>query len=215
LGRLQNGQPVTEETNWVPSKKVSGYSESKFFSEAEIWRGIEEGLEAVIVNPSIVLGPGNWNSGSPKLFKTVWDGMPFYTKGVTGFVDVRDVVKAMILLMDPSNFEIAKKQRFLLNAKNASYHDLFAQIADALGKPRPKYFTSDWLLGIVWRVATFSGWITRRPSMITRETVANSNREYNFDGSKIIRTFDFSYLPLTDSIRRTAEYLKRDMQVKP
>jgi len=211
LGRLQNGLPVTEETKWIPSKKISGYSESKFFSEAEIWRGIEEGIDAIIVNPSIVLGPGNWDSGSPKLFKTIWDGMPFYTKGVTGFVDVKDVVKAINLLMDPSNFEIAKNQRFLLNAENTSYQNLFTQIAIAIGKPKPKYFTSDWLLGIVWRAATFWGWITRRPSMITQEAVANSNRINHFDGSKITRIFNFTYLPLSETIRQTSEILKKEM----
>ena len=99
LGLVENGAMITEETNWVPSKKVSGYSESKFFSEAEIWRGMEEGLDAVIVNPSIILGPANWDTGSAKMFKTVWDGMKFFTRGITGFIDVKDVVRAMILLM--------------------------------------------------------------------------------------------------------------------
>ena len=212
LGRLQNGLPVNEETKWIPSKRVSGYSESKFFSEAEIWRGIEEGLDAVIVNPSIVLGSGNWNSGSPKLFKTIWDGMPFYTKGVSGFVDVRDVVRAMVLLMESSNFETAKNQRFLLNAENQRYKDLFSQIAAQLDKPKPKYFTSDFLLGIVWRSATFIGWITRRPSMITREAVAGSNVVNRFDGSKITNTFNFTYLSLSESIREIAEFLKKDFQ---
>jgi len=211
LGRLQNGVPVTEETKWIPSKKASGYSESKFFSEAEIWRGIEEGLDAVIVNPSIVLGPGKWNSGSSKLFKTIWDGMPFYTKGVTGFVDVKDVVNAMLLLMEPGNFEKAKNQRFLLSAEDTSYQDLFNQIAAALDKPKPKYYTSDFLLGLVWRVATFGGWITRRPSMITRDSVAGSNRVNHFDGSKITRNFNFSYLPISESIQQTAELLKKEM----
>lgn len=211
LGSSQNGIPVTEETNWIPSKKASGYSESKFFSETEIWRGIEEGLDAVIVNPSVVLGPGRWDAGSPKLFKTIWDGMPFYTKGVTGFVDVRDVAKAMVLLMEPSNFETAKNQRFLLNAENTGYKDLFSQIATALGKPKPKYYTSDFLLGMVWRVATFGGWITRRPSMITREAVSGSNRINRFDGSKITRMFNFTYLSFSESIRQTAGFLAHDM----
>jgi len=79
LGRLKNGEPVTENTNWFPSKKVSGYSESKYFSETEIWRGIEEGLDAVIVNPSIIFGPAKWENGSARMFKTIWDGLKFYT----------------------------------------------------------------------------------------------------------------------------------------
>jgi len=211
LGRLHNGLPVTEETSWVPSKKVSGYSESKFFSEAEIWRGMEEGLDAVIVSPSVILGPGNWESGSAQLFKTIADGLKFYTKGVTGFVDVKDVVGAMILLMDEPNFESAKNQRYLLNAENLSYQELFSEIARALGKPAPKYYASDFLLGMVWRAAALAGRITRKPSMITRETVSNSNAVNTFDGGKITRQFSFNYLPVSESVRQTAAFLKNDM----
>lgn len=211
LGRLQNGEPVTEETNWVPSKKVSGYSESKFFSEAEIWRGMEEGLEAVIVNPSIIVGPANWENGSSRFFKTIWDGMPFYTRGVTGFVDARDVVRAMIQLMQPENFKTCKNQRYILNAGNISYRDFFAQIADALEKPHPKYFASDYLLGVVWRVAAFQGWITRKPSVITREAVTGSNEINKFDGSKIIQTLGFQYTPISESVKQTASFFKSDL----
>jgi nucleoside-diphosphate-sugar epimerase len=212
LGRLDEEQFVTEETNWIPSKKISGYSESKFFSEVEIWRGIEEGLDAVIVNPSIIFGPANWETGSSKMFKTIWDGMKFYTKGVTGFVDVKDVVKAMILLMDKSNFESAKNQRFLLNSENLSYKNVFCQIADALGKPRPKYYASNSVLELVWRVAKITGGITGKQPAITRDVVANSNTVNNFDGSKIARTFNFEYLPIAESIQQTSQFLKQDMK---
>jgi nucleoside-diphosphate-sugar epimerase len=213
LGRLQNGEPVTEETNWVPSKKVSGYSESKFFSEAEIWRGNEEGIDAVIVNPSIITGPANWERSSTRFFKTIWDGMPFYTRGVTGFVDARDVVRAMIQLMQPENFETCKNQRYILNADNISYRDFFTLIADALEKPRPKYFLSDFLLGVAWRAATFWGWITRKPSVITREAVAGSNEINKFNGSKITQTLGFQYTPISESVKQTAAFFKNDLSV--
>jgi nucleoside-diphosphate-sugar epimerase len=211
LGRLENGELVTEETNWIQTKKISGYSESKFFSETEIWRGIEEGLDAVVVNPSIIFGPAHWETGSAKMFKTIWDGMKFYTKGTTGFIDVKDVVKAMVLLMEEDNFETAKNQRYLLNAENLSYQNVFAQIAEALEKPRPKYFASDLLLKFVWRGAKLAGLIAGKPAMITRETVANSNATYNFDGSKISKQFNFEYRPISESIKQTASFLKKDM----
>lgn len=211
LGRLENGELITEDTNWVPSKKTSGYSESKFFSEAEIWRGTEEGLDAVIVNPSIIFGPANWESGSAKMFKTIWDGMKFYTKGITGFVDVKDVVRAMILLMDDSNFETCKNQRFLLNSENLNYQDILTQIANELEKPKPNIFASNFILGIVWRAATFYSWITGKHSMITRDSVSNSNAINNFDGSKITRILYFQYKPISCSIKSTAGFLKNDM----
>lgn len=212
LGRLENGLLITEETNWVPAKKISGYSESKFFSEVEIWRGMEEGMDVVIVNPSIIFGPANWETGSANMFKTIWDGMKFYTRGITGFVDVKDVAKAMILLMDDSNFEKAKNQRFLLNSENLSYRDVFSQIADALEKPQPKYFASDFLLGMVWRAVKIAGLVTKKPVMISSDSVSNSNKTYHFDGSKITGMFNFQYLPVAESIKQTAGFLKKDMQ---
>lgn len=212
LGRLDNQQLITEETNWVPSKKISGYSESKFFSEAEIWRGIQEGLDAVIVNPSIILGPANWETGSSKIFKTIWDGMKFYTNGITGYVDVKDVAKAMVLLMDDSNFDVYKNQRYLLNAENLSYNNVFNQIADAIEKPRPKTLATRFMMELGWRVSKIAGFVTRRPPLITREIANSSKSVNNFDGTKITRQLGFNYLPISESIKQTASFLKQDMQ---
>jgi len=205
LGRLQNGQLVTEETNWIPTKKHSAYSESKFFSEVEIWRGVEEGLDAVIVNPSIILGAGNWDSSSPRMFKTVFEGLKFYTRGITGYVDVQDVVKAMVLLMDEKQFESCKNQRYLLNAENLSYEDVFNQIADALSKPRPSIFASKLMTGFAWRFSELGGWITGKTPTITRDVAASSRDVNRFDGAKITRTLDFSYTPISETIERTAK----------
>lgn len=214
LGRTNNSDSVTEETSWIPSKKNSGYSESKFFSEAEVWRGIQEGLNSVIVNPSIILGPGNWNSGSPKIFNTIYNGMMFYTKGITGYVDIRDVVKAMVVLMDDSNFETCKNQRYLLSAANLSYQELFYTIAGELGKSRPRFYTPDIMLGIAWRLATLGGIITGKPSPVTRETVANANRHFYFDGSKIMKKIPgYVYRDISEIIHDVANFLKSEKNI--
>jgi len=214
LGKAENGYLVDESTNWVPSKKISGYSESKFFSETEIWRGIEEGLDAIIVNPSIVLGPANWNSGSSQIFKTVWNGMKFYTRGITGYVDVNDLVEAIVQLMDDENFQKHKNQRFLLNAENLSYQDVFSQIADVFGRTRPKYHASPFLLGFVWRAAALYSWLSRKPSAITRETASSSANIRKFDGSKITRKLDFNYRPVSQSIQQTSNFFLKDFSDK-
>jgi nucleoside-diphosphate-sugar epimerase len=137
--------------------------------------------------------------------------MKFYTKGVTGYVDVKDVAKAMILLMDNSNFQSAKNQRYLLNAENLSYQNVFCKIADALEKPRPNIFASDFLLKLVWRAAIVAGWITRKSPVITRDIIASSNAVNNFNGNKIVKQFNFEYLPIEKSIQQTAMFLKQDM----
>jgi dihydroflavonol-4-reductase len=212
LGPNHNGFPTDEQTNWIPSKRVTSYSESKFFSETEIWRGIEEGLDAVIINPSVVLGPGNWKSGSPQLFQTIWDGMKFYTRGITGYVDVKDVVKAMVLLMKEKNFEKYKNQRFLLNSENWSYKEIFHRIADALNRPRPAWVASNIMLALAWRAVSTYDLFMENPPGITRETAAAATSVNRFNGSKITGIPGFEYLPVADSINQTAKYFLNDIQ---
>ncbi len=207
LGSTRDGSEINEETNWVPSKGESGYSHSKFFSEMEVWRGIEEGLQAVIVNPSIVLGPGDRYSGSTQLFQTVANGLLFYTHGVMGYVDVADVVKAMILLMDDKNFDNCKNQRFLLNAENMSYKEIFFAIADAMGKPRPRYFASKFILEIAWRAVTLYALFSKNAPELSRETAKSAREIKKFDGSKISRLTGFTYKPMADSIREISALL--------
>lgn len=211
LGKTQDGSEITEETYWTPSKRKSGYSLSKFFSEMEVWRGIEEGLDAVIVNPSIIMGPGNWDIGSPKLFQSIWKGLNYYTRGISGFVDVRDVVKAMIMLMDETRFEQVKKQRFILNAGNMSYQDFFNKIADGLNKPRPKSFASDVKLQIAWRMAKTASFFTGKRPVITREAVSGTNQNNQYSGEKITRSIGFQYRSLDTSIADIAEIFLKDM----
>jgi len=211
LGKTQDGSEINEETYWTPSKRKSGYSLSKFFSEMEVWRGIEEGLDAVIVNPSIIMGPGNWDIGSPKLFQSIWKGLNYYTKGISGFVDVRDVVKAMIMLMDESQFEQVKNQRFILNAGNMSYQDFFNKIADGLNKPRPRSFASDIKLQIAWRMAKTASFFTGKRPIITREAVFGTNQKNQYSGEKITRSTGFQYRSLGSSIIDIAEIFLKDM----
>ena len=211
LGKTQDGSEINEETYWTPSKRKSGYSLSKFFSEMEVWRGIEEGLDAVIVNPSIIMGPGNWEIGSPKLFQSIWKGLNYYTKGISGFVDVRDVVKAMIMLMDDSRFEQVKNQRFILNAGNLSYQDFFNKIADCLNKPRPRSFASDMKLKIAWRMAKAASFFTGKRPVITRDALSGSNQKNQYSGEKITRTTGFEYCSLDTSITNIASIFMKDM----
>ncbi|MEI8114212.1 MAG: NAD-dependent epimerase/dehydratase family protein [Bacteroidia bacterium] len=211
LGKTQDGSEINEETYWTPSKRKSGYSLSKFFSEMEVWRGIEEGLDAVIVNPSIIMGPGNWEIGSPKLFQSMWKGLKYYTKGISGFVDVRDVVKAMIMLMDDNRFEQVKNQRFILNAGNLSYQDFFNKIADGLNKPRPRNFASDMKLMIAWRMAKAASFFTGKRPVITRDALSGTNQKNQYSGEKITRTIGFEYSSLDKSIANIAAIFMKDM----
>src|SRR5204862_1154488 len=103
------------------SPNNSIYSISKYNAEREVWRGVQEGLNAVIVNPSIIIGPGNWTTGSSNIISSASKGMKYYTHGVTGFIDVRDVSRCMILLMENE----IKNERFILCSENIAYKDFF------------------------------------------------------------------------------------------
>lgn len=212
LGKTQDGTEIDEETYWIPSKRKSIYSLSKFFSEMEVWRGIEEGLEAVIVNPSIILGPGNWDIGSPKLFQSIWKGLNYYTKGETGFVDVRDVTTAMKTLMEKETFEKNKNQRFILNAGNMNYQDFFYKIADSLQRPRPSNFASDLILQVAWRAARLASFFSGKQPIITRDTVSGTNQINHYNGSKITRSIGFEYRKLDDTILDISSLFLKDVE---
>lgn len=205
LGKTGNGEAITEETNWIPSRKNTGYSQSKFFSEAEVWRGIEEGLNAVIVNPSVIIGPGNWSSGSPAIFRVVSKGLKFYTSGTTGYIGINDVVSAMLMLMDNKNFETSRNQRYLLSAENISFKDFFTQVARALNVPPPTIHAGKFLLAIAWRLIALISAFTGKQAHISRETTISATTVTLFDGSKITKQFNFKYSPLEAAITHTAK----------
>ncbi len=211
LGNQDGGVAINESFSWKNDRKRSAYSESKFQSEMEVWRGIEEGLQAIIVNPSVILGPGNWRNSSPRLFQTVFNGMKFYTSGGTGFVDVRDVSKAILLLLQSDSWESVVNQRFVLSAENLSYRDLFGKIAVALHKPQPSLSANHLLLQLGWRASWLVSAITGKQPSLTRETANSAGRTTLYDGSKITRTIDFAYTPVDRTIQEIGKIFLDDV----
>jgi len=193
---------VSETTPWSPEDKRSGYSISKFNSELEVWRGIEEGLDAVIVNPSIILGPGQWHRGSSLLFTTVAKGMKYFTRGITGYVDVRDVSKAMVQLMDSD----IKNERFLLNADNCSYEFIFKSIAKALNLPEPSKYASPLLTGIGWRLAYLKKIFLFKEPGFTRATARSSHNRTFYSNQKIKDALNFEFISVENSIKDAAKH---------
>jgi nucleoside-diphosphate-sugar epimerase len=203
LGSPEEGEDtVTEKTPWSPEEKRSGYSVSKFQSELEIWRGIEEGLNAVIVNPSIILGPGQWDKGSSLLFSTVAKGLKYYTKGVTGYVDVRDVSKSMVQLMES---EISK-ERFILNGEDCSYEFIFKSIAKHLGMEGPTKYASPKMTEFGWRLALVKSIFLFQKSGFTKETARASHNVKYFSNQKIKDALNFEFIPIEKSIKDTVKH---------
>lgn len=213
LGNPPEGVPASEEHVWNNSRKRTAYGRSKFLSEMEVWRGMHEGMEVVIVNPGVIIGAGDWNSGSPHLFKTIWNGFRFYTQGGTGFVDVLDVVEAIVSMMDKSHWESVKNERYVLVARNVRFREFFNLVADNLGKRRPNIPAGDWLLAIAWRLALVISWFSSVRPAITRDSVSGSNQMSHYDGSRITRVIPFQYTKVEESVARVANiFLKEHSQ---
>lgn len=206
LGRAENDEISTEETYWVPSKKNSVYGISKYGAEREIWRGIEEGLNAVIINPSVILGPGFWQDNSG-LFRLVYEGLKYYTRGVNGYVDARDISKAMIGLMEGNHFG----QRYICSADNLSYQELFGLMAKHLGKPAPAVNVPPAMTAIAWRVEAVRAFILRQKPEVTREMAITTSQVYTYSSVKLCKTLDFRFRAVEESIREICGFYLSDV----
>jgi nucleoside-diphosphate-sugar epimerase len=206
LGRAENNEVSTEETYWVPSKKNSVYGISKYGAEREVWRGMEEGLNAVIINPSVIMGPGFWQDNSG-LFRLVYEGLKYYTRGVNGYVDARDISKAMISLMDGNHFG----QRYICSAENLSYQDFFGLIARHLGKPAPSVNVPPVMTSVAWRVEAVRAFILRVKPEVTREMATTTSQVYTYSSEKLCKTLNFRFRPAEDSIREICGFYLRDL----
>jgi nucleoside-diphosphate-sugar epimerase len=208
LGRFKEISHYDEKTKWETSIYNSQYAISKYMAEQEVWRGIAEGLNAVMVNPSIILGSGIWGASTTTLFERVWNGLRFYPPGTTGFVDVRDVARYSIQLMESD----INAERFVLNAENLSYKELFTQIAQAIGKPPPTVATKNWMTALAWRADWLRATILRSPRLLTREMALHVSREYSYGNKKSKSLFDFQYTSIRQTIQETSEQLLRSKE---
>nr|HRC68017.1 hypothetical protein [Bacteroidales bacterium] len=149
-----------------------------------------------------IIGPGDWQKGSSQLFTEIYHGLKYYTEGVTGYVDVRDVADTLILLMKS---EIIN-ERFILNSENLCFKDLFDMMADALGKPRPMVRINKFTAEIAWRLFTLKSLVTGKPSAITAETARSAFVSYYYSNQKFKETFpNYSFIPIRNSIADTAK----------
>ena len=199
IGKEEDGSLITEKTEWIKNGYTSAYSESKFYSEMEVFRGIGEGLNAAILNPAIILGEGNWDRSSSNLFKIVHDEFPYFTNGKTAWVDVKDVVKAMILLMHSE----VNNERYILSAGNFSFKEIFTMMALSMNKKPPYRFAAKWMTALVWRLAFVKSILTGKVATITKETAHSAQQISNYDNSKFLKQFpNFSFEKIELTIDR-------------
>ncbi len=204
LGRSKDKQQVNEQSDWEPHPFNSNYAISKHLAEMEAWRGLAEGLNIAILNPSVILGSGFWLLGTARMFQQVWDGLRFYPPGGTGYVDVRDVARLAIKLMESDS---TSGQRFIANGTNLTYHELFQNIAAAMDKRPPTIRANAILRGLAWRVDWFRSLFNGGDRVVTREIAESVGRTFFYDNQRSIDYFDFQYTPIQETITTTARQL--------
>lgn len=210
LGRNRKNDPINEQVKWTDSKYNSEYAKTKQLAEMEVWRGIGEGLNAVIINPSIILGASDWTKGSTAIFKSAYYEFAWFTEGVNGFVDVHDVVTVMVLLMN-SNIVA---ERFIVSASNLVYKDLFTQIAIAFKKQPPSKKVTSLLAEMVWRLEAIKGKLSGQKPLLTKETARTAQAKIYYDNDKLLKVLpSFTYTPLEKSIARICEELIKKYQL--
>ncbi len=190
LGDLRETEnTITEETEWNPEKLHSDYAISKYGAEMEVWRAQQEGLNVVVVNPGVILGPLFWTQGSGEIYQKVKKGLSFYTKGSTGFVTVTDVVKIMYQLMQST----ISGERFILVSENKTYQDLVYAISDVLKVKKPKFYASKTLTGFSWRadwvLAAFFG--TKR--MLSKDLALSLHTADVYSNEKLTTVLSFKF----------------------
>jgi dihydroflavonol-4-reductase len=200
IGDLNNNETIlSEKSDWNPEKYHTDYAISKYGAELEVFRGQQEGLQTVILNPGIILGNGFWGQGSGLIFKNIQSGMPFYTKGITGFVMVQDVVLAAYNAMK-SNLS---NERFILVGQNLSYQTVFTTIAKALGKTPPKYHATPFLMLLFYYIDSVIALILRRKRILFISTVKESHKKNFYSNEKAISLLHINFKDIETSLLNT------------
>jgi nucleoside-diphosphate-sugar epimerase len=205
LGRTTKAGMVTEERKWEENSSNTHYAISKHHAEMHVYRGFAEGLEGVMVNPSTILGYGDWNQSSCAIFKNAYKGFAWYTKGINGFVGVEEVAEATVQLLDSG----LNQQRFIINADNWPFQKLFNTIADNFGKQRPTREASRAMGELAWRLEGVKAMVTGSKPLLTRETAKVAQSQTSFDNSALLAALPgFNFTPLETVIANSCEKYK-------
>ena len=190
---------ITEESKWKKTPTTTGYSVSKYSAEKEVWRGIEEGLNAVMVNPCVILGAGHWDDSSLTIFRTLKKGMKFFPSGSNAIVDARDVTSIMIQLM---NSDI-HSERYLCIGNNQSFKHLMESISKGLNVTPPTIAVNRTLVTGVRYVLAFIAFVLRKRPSITKESVNSLFGHRKYSSAKIQAELNFSFKTLEETIENS------------
>ena len=196
VGNSKKGAPITEEDHWEFNSDQSAYSISKYESEMEVFRAGAEGLNTVIINPSIIIGKNAGKEGSGQLFEALRKGIKYYPSGSFGYVDVEDVAKIMILLMDND----ISNERFIISAENWTYRDLFTEISRQFGKAAPVLALKPWMLRLAYFGTRIISSLSRKNYGLTKDIVRSASKKLNYSNDKIKTALNPDFRSVKESI---------------
>lgn len=203
-------QIITEKTEWNPEADNSVYAITKYGAEMEVWRGTQEGVSAVIVNPGIILGPGYWKGGSSgNLFRLIHKGLTYYTSGTSGYVDVWDVCDSMFKLMQ-SDIE---NERFILISENLSFKDFQIKVAKALNVNPAKKEASAFILELGWRLDWLKSKLFGTRRKLSKQLAKSVRTKTNYDNSKIKDAIQIEFNDINNSIQKVTEFYTNDLKI--
>ena len=209
IGRKTKAEIATEDKKWEDDKANTHYAISKHKAELEVWRGFAEGLNGAIINPSTILGYGDWHTSSCAIFKTAYKEFPWYTTGVNGFVGVEDVAEAVVQLF----FSNIRDKRFIATTDNISFQQLFNWIAENFGKRKPHREATPVLAELAWRMEALKSFLTGKKPLLTKETASVSQNKTKFDNGALLKELPgFSYTPLESVIKKACEKYLQALQ---
>ena len=203
-----NPKKITEETAWNSEDSKSVYAITKYEAEMEVWRGIQEGVPSVIVNPGVILGPGFFESGSGGLFKRVHSGLRYATHGVAGYVGVVDVIKSMVLLMNSD----CKNERYIIAAENLSSLDFTTLISNAFNLVPPKKIARQWKLAFAWRLDWLKHKITGGKRRLTKNLSKTLRTKSYYSSSKFLETIpNFEFTPISRVVSEVCQVFLKEV----
>lgn len=206
IAAIGYGEPndtiINENTNWFPEEAHNVYAITKYGAEIEVWRGVQEGLDAVVVNPGFIFGPGFWQTSSGSLFKKIYKGLKYYTNGVSGYVGIDDVVTIMMQLMDSST----KNERFILVSENLSFKEFATKVANEFNVKPPYKEVSKIQLQLAWRLDWLNHFIRRKRRKLTKQLARSIPENHFYSNKKVIEDLGIKFKSTDESISQTCQF---------